>query len=249
MLEIDKLSVEIEGKSIVQEISFVVPNGVITSMIGESGSGKSMTAAAILGLLPCGGKTGGQIRINDENMLDYPAKKMADIRKTQIFTILQDTTNSFNPSIKMKKQLYELAGRRMGDSVPDFRLKIDKILADISLSQEVMDQYPFQLSGGMLQRCMIACAFYVEPKLLIADEPTSAIDMLLQKEFIGYLKRLNEEKETTVLLITHDLDIAAEAAQHIVVLYKGEVVETGETAALFESPRHPYTNKLLQTRF
>src|SRR5690606_23841813 len=125
----------------------------------ESGSGKSITAAAILGVLPDGGKTTGQIRFNGENVLDYSMKEMADMRKTQIFTILQDTANSFNPSVKMKKQLYEFAGRRMGDSVSRFRLKMENILADISLSPEVMDQYPFQLSGGMLQRCMIACAF------------------------------------------------------------------------------------------
>ena len=249
MLEIDRLSIEISGKPIVKQISFAVPSGTITSIIGESGSGKSMTAAAILGILPAGGKATGQIKFNGGNILDYSMKEMANMRKTKIFTIFQDAANSFNPSVRMKKQLYEFAGRRMGDSVPHFRLRMEKILAGIGLSPEVMNQYPFQLSGGMLQRCMIACAFYVEPKLLIADEPTSAIDMLLQKEFIGLLKRLNEEKKTTVLLITHDLDIAAEAAQNVVVMHKGEVVETGKAAALFESPEHPYTKRLLQTRF
>lgn len=249
MLEIDKLSVEIGGKPIVKKISFTVPRGTITSIIGESGSGKSMTAAAILGILPAGGKATGKIVFNGRNILDYSMKEITNMRKTQIFTIFQDAANSFNPSVKMKKQLYEFAGRRMGDTVPRFHMKMEKILTNISLSPEVMEQYPFQLSGGMLQRCMIACAFYVEPKLLIADEPTSAIDMLLQKEFIGLLKRLNKEKETTVLLVTHDLEIVAEAACHMVVMHKGEVVETGKAVALFASPKHPYTKRLLQTRF
>ena len=123
------------------------------------------------------------------------------------------------------------------------------ILDDLGLSSEILEQYPFELSGGMLQRCMIACALYVEPDLLIADEPTSALDMVLQKEFIELLKRLNEEQGTTILFITHDLDIVAEAADEMVVMQQGEVVETGAVVEVFERPEHRYTKRLLESRF
>lgn len=127
--------------------------------------------------------------------------------------------------------------------------KIGTILDSLGLSVEIMEQYPFELSGGMLQRCMIACALYVEPTLLIADEPTSALDMMLQKEFIGLLKRLNEEQGTTILLVTHDLDIVAEVAHEMIVMRQGEVVETGTVKTVFERPQHPYTKRLLESRF
>ena len=122
-------------------------------------------------------------------------------------------------------------------ALQNFRVKMVDILNDLGLSKEIMEQYPFELSGGMLQRCMIACALYVEPDLLIADEPTSALDTILQKEFIELLKDLNEKRGTTILLITHDLDIVVEVADEMIVMHKGKVVETGTVQKVFERPK------------
>lgn len=249
MLSVRQLSIDIDGKPIVRSSSFSVPFGKITSIIGESGSGKSMTVSALLGILPPGAKVTGQAIYNEKNLISSSGKELAYIRKSRIFTIFQDAANSFNPSVKMRHQLFEFSGARIGDSVQQFQKKIVVILDDLGLSSETLEQYPFELSGGMLQRCMIACALYMEPSLLIADEPTSALDMVLQKEFIGLLKRLNEKRGTTILLITHDLDIVAEAAHDMVVMRHGEVVETGSVAEVFDCPKHPYTKLLLDSRF
>ena len=249
MLSVRQLSIEIDGKSIVSNSSFSVPFGKITSIIGESGSGKSMTVSALLGIVPSGAKVTGQAIFNDKNLIAVSEREMIEIRKTHLFTIFQDAANSFNPSMKMRHQLFEFAGRKTGDAIKEFRVKMEGILDDLGLAPEIMEQYPFELSGGMLQRCMIACALYMKPSLLIADEPTSALDMVLQKEFIGLLKRLNEQHGTTILLITHDLDIVADAAHDIVVMRHGEVVETGSVADVFDCPKHPYTKLLLNSRF
>ncbi|MER2088710.1 MAG: ABC transporter ATP-binding protein [Sporosarcina sp.] len=249
MLKVDHLSIEIGGKQIVDKSSFFVPRGKITSIIGESGSGKSMTVSALLGILPSGAIATGKAVINGKNLITVSDKEMEEIRKTHLFTIFQDAANSFNPSVKMRHQLYEFSGRRTGDSSQQFQMKMKAILDELGLSAEIVEQYPFELSGGMLQRCMIACALYVEPDLLIADEPTSALDMVLQQEFIGLLKRLNEKQGTTILLITHDLDIVAEAAHEMIVMRQGKVVETGNVMKVFERPEHPYTRRLLDSRF
>ena len=249
MLKVNELSIEINGKRIVDTSTFSVPSGRITSIIGESGSGKSMTVSALLDILPAGAKSTGQALFANKDLLTMSNKEMSKIRGSQIFTIFQDAANSFNPSVKMGRQLYEFSGRQIQDNVAEFRVKIVEILDDLGLSKQIIEQYPFELSGGMLQRCMIACALYVEPDLLIADEPTSALDTILQKEFIELLKELNEKQETTILLITHDLDIVAEVADEMVVMHKGKVVETGIVSEVFERPKNAYTKRLLESRF
>ena len=249
MLNVTGLSIAVGKQRIVNESSFFVPSGKITSIIGESGSGKSMTVAALLGILPSGAVAEGQAMFNEKNLITLASQEMNDIRKKHIFTIFQDASNSFNPSVKMRRQLYEFSGRRMGDSIQQFQGKLGVILDDLGLSAEILEQYPFELSGGMLQRCMIACALYVKPDLLIADEPTSALDMVLQKEFLTLLKRLNEEQKTTILIITHDLDIVTEAAHEMIVMQRGEVVEVGAVATVLAQPQHPYTRRLLDSRF
>nr|WP_246880610.1 ABC transporter ATP-binding protein [Sporosarcina sp. 6E9] len=243
------MSIEINGKRIVEASSFFVPRGRITSIIGESGSGKSMTIAALLDILPAGSEATGQALFADKDLLTMSNKELSTIRGSQLFTIFQDAANSFNPSIKMGKQLYEFSGRKMKHSVAEFQEKMDEILNDLGLPKEIMEQYSFELSGGMLQRCMIACALYVEPKLLIADEPTSALDTVLQKEFIELLKELNKKHGTTILLITHDLDIVSEVSDEMVVMHKGKVVETGSVTEIFERPKNGYTIRLLESRF
>ncbi|KAA0948759.1 ABC transporter ATP-binding protein [Sporosarcina sp. ANT_H38] len=249
MLKVDQLSIFIDEKYIVEDSSFSIPRGKITSIIGGSGSGKSMTVAALLGILPPGMTATGQASFNGMNLIGRSTREMMKIRKSSIFTIFQDAANSFNPSVKMDRQLYSFSGVRKGDSLKQFTLKMTRILDNLGLSVDIFHQYPFELSGGMLQRCMIACALYVEPDLLIADEPTSALDRMLQKEFMDLLKSLNEEQGTTILLITHDLDIVAEAAHEMVVMFEGKVVETGIVEERFKRPEHPYTKRLLESRF
>ncbi|CAM3259224.1 ABC transporter ATP-binding protein [Filibacter tadaridae] len=249
MLKVDQLSISINEKNIVEDSSFLVPRGKITSIIGESGSGKSMTVAALLGNLPLGTETTGKALFDGKDLMDSSTEEIMGIRKTDIFTIFQDAANSFNPSVKMERQLYAFSGGRNGDTVKQFRAKMSSILVELGLSVAIFHQYPFELSGGMLQRCMIACALYVKPNLLIADEPTSSLDRVVQKEFIDILKVLNEKQGTTTLLITHDLDIVAEAADEMIVMHAGKVVETGSVAELFARPTHPYTKRLLESRF
>ncbi|ARJ37628.1 peptide ABC transporter ATP-binding protein [Sporosarcina ureae] len=249
MIEVRDLSITMKGKHITHHVEFTIARGKITSLIGESGSGKSMTVSAVLGMLPADAKVSGAIMYEGRNLLDMSDQEMESVKKQDIFTIFQDASNSFNPSVKMRHQLYAFSGKRVGDTLQVFNEKMLSILDKLGLSWEVVERYPFQLSGGMLQRCMIACAFYVEPALLIADEPTSALDMVLQKEFIEWLIRLNEERGTTILLITHDLDIVAEAAHEMAVMQQGSIVETGKVETVFWNARHAYTKRLLESRF
>ncbi|MCM3710595.1 ATP-binding cassette domain-containing protein [Sporosarcina luteola] len=248
MLEAKGLSVKINGIPVVTNSSFFIPEGKITAMIGESGSGKSMTVAALLRMLPAGALASGEIRFMGTDLLKATNEEMAVLRKKEFFTIFQDALNSFNPSVKMDRQLYAFSAGRVGDDQESFRKKMKAILGKLSLSAEILNQYPFELSGGMLQRCMIACALYVKRALLIADEPTSALDKVVQKEFLKWLRLLNESG-TTVLIITHDLDVVADVADEMIVMRKGEIVETGAVADVLARPTHEYTKRLLDSRF
>lgn len=248
MLEAKDLSIDINGTNVVNKASFFIPKGKITAMIGASGSGKSMTVAALLRMLPAGARATGEIRYRGMDLLYATNEEMAALRKKEFFTIFQDALNSFNPSRKMDRQLYAFSAGRIGDDQESFRRKMKEILERLSLSADILDQYPFELSGGMLQRCMIACALYVEPTLLIADEPTSALDKVVQKEFLKWLRLMNKSG-TTVLIITHDLDVVSEAADEMIVMRKGEIVETGVVADVFARPMHEYTKRLLESRF
>lgn len=248
MLEAINLSIDIDGATVVNGSSFFIPKGKVTAMIGESGSGKSMTVAALLRMLPARAQATGEMRFMGADLLKATDEEMAVLRKKEFFTIFQDALNSFNPSVRMDRQLYAFSAGRVGDDHGTFRTKMKEILGKLSLSGDVLDRYPFELSGGMLQRCMIACALYVEPALLIADEPTSALDKVVQKDFLKWLRLLNESG-TTVLIITHDLDIVADAADEMIVMRKGEIVETGAVADVLASPAHQYTKRLLDSRF
>jgi ABC-type dipeptide/oligopeptide/nickel transport system ATPase component len=249
MLEVTNLSIEINGTRIVEQSSFSIPEGKITALIGESGSGKSVTVAALLGTLPRGAVVNGSALFVGRDLMGIESKEMDGIRKSRIFTIFQDAANSFNPSEKLGYQLFGLSGERKGDTLKQFKLKMSMILEELGLSPRVLKQYPFELSGGMLQRCMIACALYTEPDLLIADEPTSALDQVVQEDFIQLLIRLNKESGTTILVITHDLDVVEAVAHEMIVMQTGQIVETGSVKDVFVQPKSPYTKRLLASRF
>ena len=248
MLEVKNLLIEINGATVVNGSSFFIPKGKITAMIGESGSGKSMTVASLLRMLPVSAEASGEIRYNGADLLEATKEEMVALRKKEFFTIFQDAMNSFNPSVKLDRQLYAFSAGRVGDDPASFRKNMIDILEKLNLSADILNQYPFELSGGMLQRCMIACALYVKPALLIADEPTSALDKVVQKEFLKWLRLLNENG-TTVLIITHDLDVVEDAADEMIVMRKGEIVETGAVMDVIARPTHEYTKRLLDSRF
>lgn len=248
MLELKQLSIVLDGVAVVQDSTFTLEDGKITALIGESGSGKSLTVASILRMLPKNARVKGEIVYKGTNLLAVADEDMTRLRRETIFTILQDASNSFNPNVKMGQQLFAFSAGRIGDDRKTFERKIAGILEKLRLSSAVLHHYPFELSGGMLQRCMIACALYVQPELLIADEPTSALDTIVQKEFLGWLRLLNESG-TTVLLITHDLDSVVDVADTLVVMKQGRVVEHGSVNSVFMNPVHAYTKRLIGSRF
>ncbi|WP_155591015.1 ABC transporter ATP-binding protein [Lysinibacillus cavernae] len=249
MFNIENLTVRINDKYLIKGMTFTVPKGQITAIIGESGSGKSTTISALLGILPAQATLEGTIFFNGRDLIDLSRDERLALRKKHFFTIFQDATNSFSPTLKMKQQLYSLTALRLGHKNEAFLAKIKVILKDLNLSEDVLESYPFELSGGMLQRCMLACALYNEPDVLMADEPTSALDMLHQQEFIKRLKKLHTQLGTTVLLITHDLGVAASIADFILVMKNGEIVERGQVAEIFEQPKHLYTKRLVANHF
>ncbi|QPQ35629.1 ATP-binding cassette domain-containing protein [Lysinibacillus sp. JNUCC-52] len=249
MFSIDNLTVQVNDKNLIHNISLTVPKGEITAVIGESGSGKSTTISAILGMLPPQTEAMGAVFFNGENMLTMSKKDRLLLRSKHIFTIFQDATNSFSPTQKMKQQLYMFTALRVGDDKERFLSKMTAILKELNLSVDILESYPFELSGGMLQRCMLACALYNEPDILIADEPTSALDMLHQQHFITLLKKLHAQLGTTIILVTHDLGVAVSLANNIVVMKDGEIVEKGQATEIFEQPKHPYTLRLVANHF
>lgn len=249
MFKMENVTVRINEKFILNDLSFTVPKGQITVMIGESGSGKSTMLSAILGMLPAQATVEGSIFFNGRNIVELAKQDQAVLRQRHFFTIFQDAANSFSPTQKMKQQLYGLTALRMGQTKAVFLAKMKHIVQDLHLPADVLEHYPFELSGGMLQRCMLACALYLAPAVLLADEPTSSLDMLHQQEFIQQLKRLHTQLETTVLLITHDLDVAASIADFILVMKSGEIVERGQVTEIFEQPKHPYTRQLVAHHF
>lgn len=249
MFNIENLTVRVQEKNLVHNISFAVPKGQITAVIGESGSGKSTTVSAVLGIIPPQANTTGAVLWEGSNMLEMANEEKARLRAKHFFTIFQDASNSFSPSQKMKHQLFALTALRLGHKKALFLATMTSILKDLNLPESVLNCYPFELSGGMLQRCMLACALYIQPDVLIADEPTSALDMLHQQDFMKLLKNYHTQLGTTILLITHDLGVAASIADTIVVMKNGEVVEKGPVANIFQQPKHPYTKRLVANHF
>ena len=230
------------------DVSFDVPEGATVALVGESGCGKSVTALSILGLVvPPGRIAGGEILFRGENLVGLPDKKLRAIRGAQISMIFQEPMTSLNPVYTVGAQIAEVlrihgrAGRRRAHQ------RAVELLGMVGIaSPEVRaGAYPHQLSGGMRQRVMIAMALACEPKLLIADEPTTALDVTVQAQILDLLRKLKSEIGMGILFITHDLGIVAEFADHLVVMYAGRVVESGAVRPAFERPLHPYTRGLL----
>lgn len=233
----------------VQGVSFEVNQGETLGIVGESGSGKSVTARSIMRLLPSPPSymKEGIIEFQGENLNLKTEKEMENIRGKGIGMIFQDPMTSLNPTKRIGKQICESIMKHMDVSKAEAKKETIELLKMVGIkdSEDRYTQYPHEFSGGMRQRVMIAIALACKPSLLIADEPTTALDVTIQAQILDLMKDIQQRFGTSIILITHDLGVVAEMCDRVVVMKKGEVVETGTTLEVFESPKHPYTNKLL----
>jgi peptide/nickel transport system ATP-binding protein len=235
----------------VDEIDFYINEGEILGVVGESGCGKSVTSLSIMGLLPKGiGKiVGGEILFKGENIVNVSEKRMKEIRGNEIAMIFQEPMTSLNPLFTIGNQLIEAIRIHSNMNKKQARERAIEILKLVGLprAEEIVDEYPHQLSGGMRQRVMIAMAMVCNPSVLIADEPTTALDVTIQAQILKLMKQLNEQFGTAIMMITHDLGVVAEVCQRVVVMYSGKIVEQGDVHTIFKNPKHPYTIGLIQS--
>jgi peptide/nickel transport system ATP-binding protein len=250
LLAIDKLEIDFaQPRPAVDGISLEVAAREVVALVGESGSGKSMTARATLGLLPPGATARGSIRVNGREVLGASEADLNRVRGEEVGLVFQEPQSALNPVRTVGWQIREALRAHRSVSRRDARARGIELLEQVEIPDAAarIDYYPHQLSGGQRQRAALALALANEPALLLADEPTTALDVTVQAEILALLGRLRDEIGMGVLLITHNMGIVAQMADRVIVLKTGEVVETGETRALFANPRHPYTKQLLAT--
>lgn len=232
----------------VDGVSFHVNKGETVAIVGESGCGKSVTSYAILRLISPPGKiAGGEVMFNEQDLTKLSEKEMRRIRGNEISMIFQEPLSSLNPVFTVGQQISETIILHQKVSRAEAREKSIDMLKKVGIprADKVYDSYPHALSGGMRQRVMIAMALSCNPKLLIADEPTTALDVTIQAQILNLMLKLKEELGTSIILITHDLGVVAESADRVIVMYAGQVVEEADVFSLFKNPKHPYTKGLL----
>ncbi|RNA70493.1 ABC transporter ATP-binding protein [Alteribacter keqinensis] len=243
----------------VDRVSFSIDEGEVLGVVGESGCGKSVTSLSVMGLIPKppGKIVGGEILFRQkknnkevtENLVKVSKKRMRQIRGNQIAMIFQEPMTSLDPLYTIGFQIIEGVRNHRAVSKKEGRsIAIDMLkLVGIPRAEEIVDEYPHQLSGGMRQRVMIAIAMACDPEVLIADEPTTALDVTIQAQILELMKKLNKEKGTAIMLITHDLGVVAEMCDRVVVMYAGKVVEKGTVRTILKEPKHPYTQGLIKS--
>ncbi len=250
LLSIDKLRVAIGGVDVVDGVSLSIEPGHILAIVGESGCGKSLTALSILRLLPQAARIEtGRIMLGDRDLTALGEAELNAIRGDQVSMIFQEPVASLNPLMPVGAQTEEALRLHRGLTAAEARKEAIAMLARVGIPDAARraEQYPFELSGGMCQRVMIAAALICRPALLIADEPTTALDVTIQAQVLDLMKRLRDEVGTTILLITHDMGVVADMADEVAVMYGGRIVERGGVEAIFAQPAHPYTRLLLAT--
>ncbi len=253
LLEVTNLRTEFKTAAgtirAVDGVDLSVGKGETLGIVGESGCGKSITSLSIMQLLPKGlGKVAaGEVRFNGENMLDFSERKMRSIRGNEMAMIFQEPMTSLNPVFKIGKQIAESARYHHGVSKHKAKDMAVDMLTKVGIPrpEKVAASYPHELSGGMRQRVMIAMAMVCNPKLLIADEPTTALDVTIQAQILDLMRELQKSEGTSILMITHDLGVVAEMCDRVVIMYAGQVVEETDVKTLFKDPKHPYTQSLL----
>ncbi|MEN6461365.1 MAG: ABC transporter ATP-binding protein [Syntrophomonas sp.] len=254
LLEVRNLSTEFAMKrgivKAVDDVSFTIDKGEILAIVGESGSGKSITSLSIMGLLQKPGRiTGGEIMFKSQDLSKLSQKELQKVRGNQISMIFQEPMTSLNPVMRIKDQIMEnIMTHRQLSKKDALAHTIEMLeLVGIPSAAERANDYPHQMSGGMRQRVMTAMALACDPELLIADEPTTALDVTIQAQILELLYRMREKFHMAILLITHDLGVVAEAADRVIVMYCGKVMEEADARSIFANPLHPYTVGLLQS--
>jgi oligopeptide transport system ATP-binding protein len=234
---------------VIRGVSLTIGRGATVGIVGESGSGKTVTMLSVMGLLPGGSRTtvGGSARLDGTELLSLSNKELAKLRGSTIAMVFQDAALSLNPVLTVGRQLREPLRKHLGLTPRQASLRAVELIemVDIPSPVEQLDRYPHQFSGGMRQRLMIAMALACHPQVLIADEPTTALDVTVQAGIIELVKRLRAELDMAVVWITHDLSLLAGLVDQVVVMYAGRIVETADVDELFSAPRHPYTQGLL----
>ena len=256
LLNIKNLSLQFQSgntvNKVLQGVDFYINSNEIIGVVGESGSGKSVTSLAILGLLPkrVATITQGSIFFEGKNLLDYSEKEMQKLRGSTISMIFQEPMSSLNPSMKCGNQVTEILLRHTSVTKKEAKAQVIELFKQVKLPRPegVFDSYPHEISGGQKQRVMIAMAIACKPKLLIADEPTTALDVTVQKEIILLLKELQQQTRMSILFISHDLSLVSEIADRVVVMYRGKLVESGPSADIFNNPQEDYTKALIHAR-
>ncbi|MFE3199000.1 ABC transporter ATP-binding protein [Embleya sp. NPDC059237] len=255
LLEVDNLHVEFRTRDGVAKaingVSYDVSAGETLAVLGESGSGKSVTAQTIMGILdmPPGHITGGEIRFHGKDMLKMSKEERRKIRGQKISMIFQDALSALNPVYSVGFQLAEMFTVHRGMSRKDAKLKAIDLMDQVRIpaAKDRVNDYPHQFSGGMRQRIMIAMALALDPELIIADEPTTALDVTVQAQVMDLLAELQRERNMGLILITHDLGVVADVADKIAVMYAGRIVEQAPVRELYRQPTHPYTKGLLES--
>jgi peptide/nickel transport system ATP-binding protein len=252
VLEVDGLRVGFANEAGVTQavdgISLALDAGEVLAIVGESGSGKSVTALSIMGLAGAGARVEGSVRLEGQELLGAAEEELREVRGAQIGMVFQDPSSSFNPVYRVGNQIDEAIRAHRALSAAETRELTLQTLAAVGVSdpERLTGCYPHQLSGGMGQRAMIAMALALEPTVLIADEPTTALDVTIQAQVLALLARLNRERDLATILITHDLGVVAEVADRVVVMRGGRVVEEGSLDQIFYEPQHSHTRELLE---
>jgi len=250
LLAIDGLRVAIGGRSVVDGVSLSIRRGEVLALVGESGCGKSLTALSVLRLLPAAARVaGGAIAMEGTDLLALDEASLRDLRGNRVSVIFQEPVASLNPLVRVGDQVAESLRLHRGASAAAARTEAVAMLARVGIAdpERRAGQFPFELSGGMCQRVMIASALICRPEILIADEPTTALDVTIQAQILDLLKSLRAEAGSAILLITHDMGVVADMADRVAVMYGGTIVESGSVDAIFDAPAHPYTRLLLAT--
>lgn len=252
LLEVDQLRVEFPTRhgtlTAVDDVSLKIEEGEVLGVVGESGAGKSMTGNAIIGLLePPGRIAGGEIRLDGQRIDNLPYEKMRKIRGAEVGAIFQDPLTSLNPLYSVGQQLVETIRTHSDVSLAAARSRALELLNEVGIpaASQRIDHFPHQFSGGMRQRVVIALALSANPRLIIADEPTTALDVSIQAQIIALLKRLCRDHGTAVMLVTHDMGVIAETADRVAVMYAGRIAEIGPVADVIKRAKHPYTDGLM----
>ena len=250
MLEIRDLHVKFHNRDreAVSGVSLTISDGEILGLVGESGSGKSVTAMSIAGLLPRKQCTlSGDILLDGQDLLHAQRKELRKLHGAKIGVVFQEPMSSMDPLMRVGSQVGEVLRIHTDLSKEECRKKVLQAMASVELQdpEAVYNKYPHELSGGMLQRAMIAAAIVIEPSLLLLDEPTTALDVTIQAQILQLLKKLNEERKISMLFISHNLNVVRKLCGRVAVMQRGELVETGTTEEVFFHPQHPYTKRLI----